>query len=89
MRNVTAIITAIVIGLIFTSCSTTDSGLPEHFGFSKSAFTIVDEEDTHGGFHGDGSYYLILDCSEKPEQATELIKGWKQLPLSENLQLII
>lgn len=59
------------------------------FGFSKDDFIVVDEADSHGGFHGDGSYYLILDCSENREKAVENIKGWKQLPLSSNLQLIM
>jgi len=56
-----------------------------YFGFSKDDFTIVDEADSHG----DGSYYLILDCSENREKAVENIKGWKQLPLSSKLQLIM
>lgn len=59
------------------------------FGFSKDDFTVVDEADTHGGFHGDGSYYLILDCSENREKALENVKGWKELPLSKNLNIIM
>jgi len=58
-------------------------------GFSKEDFIVVDEADTHGGFHGDGEYYLILDCSENREKAVENIKGWKKLPLSSNLQLMM
>lgn len=59
------------------------------FGFSKDDFTVVDEADTHGGFHGDGSYYLMLDCSENREKALENVKGWKEFPLSKNLNLIM
>lgn len=58
-------------------------------GFSKEDFIIVEEADTHGGFHGDGSYYLILDCSKNKEKALENIKSWKELPLSKNLNLIM
>ena len=61
----------------------------EHFGFTKKEFSVVEELDTHGGFHGDGSYYLILDCSDNKEKALELVKEWKELPLSENLELIM
>lgn len=61
----------------------------EYFGFAKKDFDVVEELDTHGGFHGDGSYYLILDCSENKKEALELIKYWKKLPLSENLELIM
>ncbi len=61
----------------------------EHFGFTKRDFTVVEELDTHGGFLGDGSYYLILDCSNNKEQALDEVKCWKKLPLSENLNLIM
>ena len=31
---------------------------------NKNKCVILDEKDTHGGFHGDGTYYVILDCAE-------------------------
>ncbi len=58
-------------------------------GFQKKDFVVVEEKDTHGGFHGDGTYYLILDCSKDKEKALELIKEWKAFPLSENLETIL
>ena len=61
----------------------------EHFGFAKKDFSVVEELDTHGGFHGDGSYYLILDCSNNKEKALEKVQDWNGLPLSENLNLIM
>lgn len=61
----------------------------QYFGFTKRDFSVIEEFDTHGGFHGDGSYYLILDCSENKQDALENASGWKPLPLSENLALIM
>lgn len=61
----------------------------EYFGFAKKEFSVVEELDTHGGFHGDGSYYLILDCSHDREKALEKVRNWNELPLSENLKLIM
>lgn len=61
----------------------------EYFGFAKNDFSVVEELDTHGGFLGDGSYYLILDCSNNKEKSLEMIKDWNKLPLSENLNLIM
>ena len=89
MRYVKLIMVAIIVCIVFSSCSTVGSGQSEYFGFKTSVFTVIDENDTHGGFHGDGSYYLILDCSEKRDQAMELIKDWTPLPLTENMQLIM
>lgn len=61
----------------------------EFFGFAKKDFAVVYEIDTHGGFHGDGSYYLTLDCSDNRKEALEKINGWKKLPLEENLSLMM
>lgn len=72
--------------LLVATKVTVDDGF---LGFDKEDFIVVDEADTHDGFHGDGSYYLILDCSENKEKALENIKVWKKLPLSKNLELIM
>lgn len=75
---------ALVCGLV--GC---DNGSENYAGFMKDDFVVVEEMDTHGGFHGDGTYYLILDCSQNKEKALENVKGWKELPLSKNLELIM
>ena len=41
------------------------------FGFNKKEFKVLKETDSHRGFHGDGDYVLILDCSENKEKALE------------------
>lgn len=60
-----------------------------YFGFSKTDFVVVEEEDDHGGFLGDGVYRLILDCAENREQALEKLGTWRELPLSEDLELMM
>lgn len=89
MKNMKAIMIAIVICFIFSSCNTTESVQGDYFGFKSTEFIVVEERDTHGGFHGDGSYYLILDCSRNSERAHEIIQGRKELPLSNNLDLVM
>lgn len=61
----------------------------QYFGFAKKDFSVVEELDTHGGFLGDGSYYLILDCSDNKAKALEIVKDWNKLPLSKNLNHIM
>ena len=58
-------------------------------GFSKSEYTIVEEEDTHGGFLGDGYYHLILDCSSNAAKARSIVEDWTPLPLSPNLEYMM
>lgn len=59
-----------------------------YFGFREKDFTVMAAEDSHGGFHGDGTAYVILDCSENREKAQNLVADWKELPLPENLNLM-
>lgn len=74
--------------IIFFGCS--GCGNEENYaGFSRNDFTVVEEKDTHGGFHGDGTYLLVLDCSKNKETAQELVKDWKELPLSDSLHTIL
>ena len=46
--------------------------------------SILNEEDTHGGFLGDGHYYIQVDCSKTSLE--ELSSNWKELPLSKTLK---
>ncbi len=89
MRYTRITIFAITLCLVFSSCVYRHSIELVCFGFNPDNFIVIEENDTHGGFHGDGSYRLILDCSENTEKAKELIKDWKPLPLSENLQTLM
>lgn len=58
-------------------------------GFYVSDYEIIEENDSHGGFHGDGTYTLKLDCSKNREKAKNALKGWNELPLSENVSLLM
>ena len=58
-------------------------------GIDRGDFTAVSETDTHGGFHGDGMGCLVLDCSGNRDKAMAVVSDWKELPLSENLSLIV
>lgn len=89
MNKIPMLLMCLVILLCLTACAGGTNISKDYFGFSKSDFTVVEEADTHGGFHGDGSYHLILDCADNREKALGNINGWKELPLSENLGLIM
>ena len=40
-------------------------------------------KDTHGGFHGDGVIFAILDCSQSNETIINQIKEWDTLPITD------
>ena len=56
---------------------------------NKNDFEIIEVADTHGGFHGDGEYYIILDCKNNKEKALKAVRGWNELPMTENLSLMV
>lgn len=89
MKKLIILTICLILVVSLTACSIGEDTPKDYFGFCKEDFTILDEVDTHGGFHGDGSYYLILDCSKNKEKATEILSEWIELPISENLELIM
>ena len=88
MRYIKAIAIIVLICVLFSGCAAAGEE-SEYFGFNTKEFIVAEEADTHGGFHGDGSYYLILDCSENQERSHEIIADWQALPLTENLQIVM
>ena len=85
MKRILYVATILICFVFLFGCTNTQKTLDEEFEFSKDDFVVIEELDTHGGFHGDGAYYLTLDCSKNQEKVNELIKDWKPLPLTENL----
>ena len=91
MRSKTMLLFISILELCFvmSGCGFLRNSHKVYMGFDKADYTIVAEEDTHGGFNGDGSYYLILDCSAAHDKALDIVKEWNPMPLSENLKLIM
>lgn len=80
-----------IISIILIRCALLPSTESQKLimGFDPSDFVIIEEEDTHGGFHGDGEYFLTLDCSSDPDRARQIVADWTPLPLSNNLELLM
>ena len=88
MKKVILVMFSMLLMVVLCVCLI--NAWPENYcGFYKNDFTVVDELDTHGGFHGDGAHYLILDCSNNVETALKNVEKWKKLPLSEHLEVLM
>ena len=79
----------ILLCITFSSCGLTEDALSKYFEFNTSDFAVLEEKDTHGGFHGDGSYYIVLDCSQNADKARSIVENWTTLPLSETLHIVM
>ncbi|MBE6039053.1 MAG: hypothetical protein E7218_07655 [Anaerofustis stercorihominis] len=58
-------------------------------GIDISDCTVVTDEDSHGGFHGDGMRYVHIDCSGYKETVEAQISSWNKFPLSANLNIML
>ncbi len=65
------------------------TSLQREFNINPKNLTVIDKGDTHGGFNGDVTYHIAVDCSKKKEEIKKTVSEWSELPLSENLQLIM
>lgn len=89
MRKFKVILLGVVLCFLLSGCGMLGNRRTNYLGFEIGNFIIVKEEDTHGGWLGDGDYHLVLDCSKNPGEARNIVKDWKPLPLSENLDIIM
>ena len=55
-----------------------------------SGAEIVSQYDSHGGFHGDGTSFYALQCSDSSTlEAIQASDEWKPFPLSDSLKTAI
>ena len=86
----------LAVALLLTACkaeSSAFSTLTRQLGIQIPNGEILAEQDSHGGFHGDGETFIKIKFSEEEaESLTSEMKsspGWHMLPLTENLSTIL
>lgn len=87
-----AVILVLSIILSFVGCGNKDirNEISESLEIDVSSGTIVDNCDSHSGFHGDG--LLFQKISFEDEKVLDEIKdnqNWKSLPLSRNIEALL
>ena len=87
LPNVVIFLILVILAIGGAENAASTDYLRHELGLDKSAFTVVRETDTHGGFHGDGLYSVALNCSDQEEMIQTLTEGWQPLPLSRALQI--
>lgn len=73
--------------MVLTACTFggTLEDLSGKLSADLSQGTVVTEEDSHGGFHGDGERWVEVSLEEDISSALEEA-GWQELPLPEPLE---
>ena len=91
MKKVAFVVTLSLV-LTLSACSR-EIHYPDYVqdlcGLDISGSVVVSNEDSHGGFFGEGALIVEFDCLQILDAVTQQVKSWNALPLTGNLQLIM
>ncbi len=92
MKRIILTVIALSAVLFISACAhlTTEGAISEEIGVDISDGNIISGFDNHGGFHGDGCSFYIVEF-EDGKMAERLSKNeqWKELPLDETVQTLV
>lgn len=74
--------------IIFTPISA-EKHIKNEISVNISSCKIIEDKDTHGGFHGDGEYFVKANCKKNNDKILKQLYKWKVFPLSEHLKPIV
>ncbi len=83
IRSMKKVLLILIIFLLLIGCSNCNvNHISRTIELNLDDCVIEKENDTHGGFLGDGDYYAKISCSKS---FASLSSNWKKLPLSSEL----
>ena len=89
------VLTVAVVLLVITGCFLVSGGnkyareVDALCGLKISGCETIRENDTHGGFHGDGLLVVEFDCTQDKEDIEAQLTDWHRYPMSPNLNLLM
>lgn len=93
MKNIVKLLALGYVFIILTACSSSNNeikSISKVLGIDCFGGTISQSIDSHGGFHGDGTFYLELKYDDEKGKAVvhaiEETTDWEKLPLTDNLR---
>jgi hypothetical protein len=70
--------------ILFSGCTKNEMDhISKRLDLNMDSCRIIESEDTHGGFLGDGHYFAKVSCDKVDTS------NWGELPLSEELQEVL
>lgn len=83
---------SVVAFLILSACGeeSLQSEVSGELGIDVSACEVISASDTQGGFHGDGTTFIVLDCADVDvlNQIKEK-SGWRAFPLEDTAKALV
>lgn len=92
MRKIFSLLTAIIIFFTFSACGSRSSQdiVSNELDINASKGIELSNEDTHGGFQGEGTTYIALSFDD--DTVLDEIKenpDWKAFPLDKTVQALV
>ena len=84
------IIPILLFGLTSCESQSTQDRVSAALGIDASEAEVLSEIDDHGGFHGDGTTIIVLDCAgtDLSDQISEA-EEWKPFPLDDTVMALV
>ncbi len=90
MKKLPWILAAAVLCLMLWPSPSPKKAVERDLGLDVSSAWVVSHSDSHGGFHGDGLTYTVLNCARKPPLEQLQASGtWQQFPLDATTSTLV
>ena len=92
MKKFAIVLVAVIICVSLVACGkrTPQKIVSNALNMDVSGGTEISYEDTHGGFHGDGTTLIVLQFNDSSVlEAIRKEPDWKEFPLDETTQALV
>ena len=82
---------SVIAFLILSACGaeSLQSVVSGELGIDASACGIISASDTHGGLHGDGITFIVLDCADGDVLNQIKKSEWRAFPLDDTVKTLV
>lgn len=89
MKKCIVLIVLGLIGISISGCTEEKNHVLTTLEISDAEYTVTCEQDTHGGFHGDGYTYMVIEFEDDISEQIDEKAGWLELPLDEVTNMLV
>lgn len=92
MKKRTAIALILLLALLISGCTVMNAQkeVAAAIGAELPQGELLSDTDSHGGFHGDGLEYIVIQFDEDVlKDNVSKLEGWYQLPMSDSIQTLL
>ncbi|MFI3171512.1 MAG: hypothetical protein R3Y58_03940 [Eubacteriales bacterium] len=89
MKKCIVIIVTVLICIGIGGCTKEKNQVLTTLEISDAEYTVTCEQDTHGGFHGDGYTFMVIEFEDDISEQIDEKARWLELPLDEVTNMLV